>query len=222
MSNIYILFIEIILCFLLMIILYKKEKIDSLYYYAVITFILSNIMSLKTIELYNFELNLGIIPFTSVFIASNIIIQKKGPEEIKKLIMLLLATSILSYTVLYLISIMNSSNINLFTSASYDNIFIDSPRIYFANIVTILYTLFFNSKLYYYLKKEKNQIWLSNIFSNIIIQFIASILFSFLAYAITKELIDILKLTMIRYIISLIVIFVGTPIIYITNNIKEK
>ena len=193
MSNIYILFIEIILCFLLMIILYKKEKIDSLYYYAVITFILSNI-----------------------------IIQKKGPEEIKKLIMLLLATSILSYTVLYLISIMNSSNINLFTSASYDNIFIDSPRIYFANIVTILYTLFFNSKLYYYLKKEKNQIWLSNIFSNIIIQFIASILFSFLAYAITKELIDILKLTMIRYIISLIVIFVGTPIIYITNNIKEK
>ena len=222
MSNIYILFIEVILCFLLMLIMYKKDNINSLYYYAVIIFILSNLMSLKTIELYDFELNLGIIPFTSIFIASNIIIQKKGPEEIKKLIMILLATSILSYITLYLVSLMNSSNINLFTSASYDNIFIDSPRIYFSNIVTMLYTLFFNSKLYYYLKKEKNQIWLSNIFSNIIIQFISSILFSFLAYAITKEVIDVLKLTMIRYIISLVVCFIGTFIIYITNNIKEK
>ena len=222
MSNIYILFIEVILCFLLMLIMYKKDNINSLYYYAVIIFILSNLMSLETIELYDFELNLGIIPFTSIFIASNIIIQRKGPEEIKKLIMILLATSILSYITLYLVSLMNSSNINLFTSASYDNIFIDSPRIYFSNIVTMLYTLFFNSKLYYYLKKEKNQIWLSNIFSNIIIQFISSILFSFLAYAITKEVIDVLKLTMIRYIISLVVCFIGTFIIYITKNIKKK
>lgn len=222
MTNIQILFIEIVLCFLLMLILYKKSKIEGLYYYIIISFILSNLMSLKIIELYSFDLNLGIIPFTTVFIASNIIIQKKGPDEIKKLILTILATSIISYLIFYLVSIMQASNINLFTSASYNNIFIDSPRIYFANIVTILYTLFFNSKLYYYLKKEKNRIWISNIFSNIIIQFIASILFPVLAYAITKEMIDILKLIMIRYIISLVVCFIGTFIIYIATNMKEK
>lgn len=222
MNNIHILFIEIILCLSLLIILYKKYRINGMYSYIIVSFILSNLMSLKTIELYNYDLNLGIIPFTTIFIASNIIVQKKGPEEIKKLILILLATSIISYAILYLITLIEPSNINLFTSASYNNIFIDSPRIYFANIVTILYTLFFNSKLYYYLKKEKNRIWISNIFSSIIIQFIVATLFSIIAYAITIEIIDILKLIMIRYIISLIICTISTFTIYITNNIKEK
>ncbi len=222
MNNIHILFIEIILCLSLLIILYKKYRINGMYSYIIVSFILSKLMSLKTIELYNYDLNLGIIPFTTIFIASNIIVQKKGPEEIKKLILILLATSIISYAILYLITLIEPSNINLFTSASYNNIFIDSPRIYFANIVTILYTLFFNSKLYYYLKKEKNRIWISNIFSSIIIQFIVATLFSIIAYAITIEIIDILKLIMIRYIISLIICTISTFTIYITNNIKEK
>lgn len=220
MTNTHILVIELILCLILMIILYKKYKIDGMYYYIIISFILSNLMSLKTIELYNYDINLGIIPFTTVFISSNIIIQKKGPEEIKKLILTILSISVISYIILYLVTLMNPSNINVFTSASYNNIFIDSPRIYFANIVTIIYTLFFNSKLYYYLKKEKNRIWISNLFSSIIIQFIASIVFPVLAYAITKEAIDILKIIMVRYIISLIVCFASTFIIYIAN--KEK
>ena len=71
-------------------------------------------------------------------------------------------------------------------------------------------------------QKEKNHIWLSNIFSSIIIQFIASILFSFLAFAITTEIIEIIKIMIIRYAISLIICFVGTIIIYITNSIKER
>lgn len=222
MNNIILLGTEFVLCLVLMLILYKKNKINGLYYYTIISFILSNLMSLKTIELFGFELNLGIINFANIFIASNIIIQKKGPEEVKRLILTLLMTSITSYAIFYLISLMNPSNINIFTSASYNNIFIDSPRIYFASIVTMLYTLFFNSKLYFYLKKEKNQIWLSNIFSSIIVQFIASILFPILAYAITKEVLDILKIIMIRYVLSLIVCFLGTFIIYIANGIKEK
>jgi len=179
-------------------------------------------MSLKTIDINNFSLNLGLIPFLSLFLVTNIIIQKKGKEEIKKIIILLLSISLISYIILLLSSKLESSPINLFTNKSFDNIFMNSTRIYFANIVTILYMLFLNSSIYYYIKKQKNMIWISNIFSNIIIQFLATIIFVLLAYAITTDTIDIIGKIIIRYLISVIVTSIGTITIYIANAIKEK
>ena len=85
MTNIYLLIIETIICLTIMMISYKKYKLDGLYGYIIIAFILSNIMSLKIIPFYGFDINLGIVPLTTTFIASNIIIQKYGTEEIKKL-----------------------------------------------------------------------------------------------------------------------------------------
>ena len=67
----------------------------------------------------------------------------------------------------------------------------------------------------------KNNILISNIFSTIIIQFIASILFGVIAYTFIKEPIDIIKIIMIRYLMSLVVGIIGTIPIYITKYIKE-
>ena len=221
MNTIY-LIIELVICFIGIILLYAKYKLEGLYSYLIITAIITTIMSLKTIDFYNFSLNLGLIPYITIFIVSNIIIQKKGTEEIKKIILILLTTSTFSYIIILLSCKLESSPINIFMNKSFDNIFIDSARIYFANIVTTLYMLFLNSKLYYYLKKEKNKIIISNIFSSVIVQFLATIIFILLAYAITTPMTDIIAKMIIRYIISLIVMFLGTIIIYITNNIKEN
>lgn len=221
MNSLNLLLIEIILCFVTQVLLYKHYKIKGLYAYTIVALILSCLMALKTISLYDYDINLGIIPFISIFISCNIIIQKQGPEAIKKLILTLMATSIISYAMLYLVKLMNPSDINLFTSASYDNIFSDSLRMYFANLVTMLYSLLLNSKLYYYLKKIKNNILISNIFSNIIIQFISSILFGLIAYIFIKEPFDIIKLIMIRYLVSLIVGIIGTIPIYLTKKVTE-
>lgn len=221
MNNITLLSIELIISIITMLLLYKVYKIKGLYAYSIVAFILSNIMSLKTISVYNFDTNLGIILFTTVFISNNIIIQKKGLEETKKLLLYIIACSIISYGILYITSLIGSSNINLFTNKSYDNIFINSARIYFANIVTILYSLLFNSKLYYSLKVIKNKIYISNLFTSIITQFIASILFPIIAYAFIKSPVDIIKIIVIRYMISLIVSIIGTIVIYFANIIKE-
>lgn len=221
MNSINLLIIETILCLFTQIFLYRHYKIKGLYAYTIVALILSSIMSLKTISLYGFDLNLGIVPFISIFTTSNILIQKKGPDATKTLILIIITTFLISYTILYLVKLMKPSNINLFTSASFDNILNNSLRIYFANFVTILYSLLLNSKLYYYLKKMKNIILVSNLFSTIIIQFIASILFGLIAYIFIKEPIDIIKIIMIRYLTSLIIGLIGTISIYLTKNIKE-
>ncbi len=216
------LLIELIICLIIMIILYKFYKTNGLYAYMISAFIISNIMTLKLIPLLSFDINLGIVPLTTIFIASNIIVQKQGAEEIKKTSLILVATAIVSFGIIYLTSLLNSSEINLFTNKSYDNIFIGSARIYFANIATILYAILLNSKLYLYLKSVKNKIWISNIFSGIIIQFLVAILFNLIAYTFEKEPIEILQLIIVRYMISLIAAIIGTANIYIGSKIKDK
>ena len=221
MNSSTLLIIELILCLITQIFLYKKYKSTGLYIYIIICLLTASLMSLKTTTLYNFDINLGLIPFVTIFTSANILIQKNGPEEIKKIILITSSSYLISYIILYLVQVMDSSNINLFTSASYDNILANSMRMFFANFVTMLYSLLLNSKLYYYLKKMKNNILISNIFSTIIIQFLASILFGIIAYTFIKEPIDIIKIIMIRYLISLLIGILGTIPIYMTKKVIE-
>ncbi len=222
MISVTLLGIELITCIIFILFLYKKYTSLGLYIYTIASMILTCLMSLKTITIYDYDLNLGIIPFVTIFIVSNILIQKKGPEEMKTHLLVILSTTILSFIILLLVSIMASSKIALFTNASYDNIFDNSIRLLFASIVTMLYSLILNNKLYFYLKRMKNNIFISNVFSTIIIQFIASILFSIIAYTFVKDTIDIIKLIMVRYLLSLVVGLIGTIPIYITKYIKEQ
>lgn len=222
MNSLSLLIIELIICTVAIIILYKNYHLVGLYAYTIVSIILSCMMSFKMITIYNYDMNLGIIPLVTIFIVSNIIIQKNGPDETKKHLLLTVGILVISYIILLLIKQMSASRIGLFTSASYNNIFDNSLRIIFANAVTILYSLILNNKLYYYLKRMKNSIIISNIFSIIIIQFIASILFGVIAYTFIKEPIDIIKIIMIRYLVSLVVGLVGTIAIITTKYIKEQ
>ena len=222
MNSLYLLIIELIICIISIIIFYKNYKLVGLYAYTIASIILSCMMSFKMITVYNYDMNLGIIPLVTTFIVANIIIQKIGPEETKKHLLLTVIVLTVSYIILLLIKMMSASKIGLFTSASYNNIFDNSLRIIFANIVTILYSLILNNKLYYYLKRMKNNIIISNIFSTIIIQFRSSILFGIIAYTFIKEPIDIIKIIMIRYLMSLVVGLAGTVAIITTKYIKEQ
>lgn len=222
MNSLSLLIIELIICTVAIIILYKNYHLVGLYAYTIVSIILSCMMSFKMITIYNYDMNLGIIPLVTIFIVSNIIIQKNGPDKTKKHLLLTVGILVISYIILLLIKQMSASRIGLFTSASYNNIFDNSLRIIFANAVTILYSLILNNKLYYYLKRMKNSIIISNIFSIIIIQFIASILFGVIAYTFIKEPIDIIKIIMIRYLVSLVVGLVGTIVIITTKYIKEQ
>lgn len=222
MSQINLLILELVLCLTMIIVLYKKYSKLGIYIYCITAMTLASIMSLKTITLYNYDINLGIIPLVTIYTASNILIQKQGKDESKNILIITLLSFIVGYILLYLTSIMKSSNINLFTSASYDNIFAESIKIYFATLVSTLYSLLLNMNLYYYLKKIKNSIIISNIFSSIIIQFISSIIFGLISNIFVKDAIDIIKIIMIRYLMSLAIAIISTIVIYISNLIKDK
>lgn len=221
MINIILIFIEMISCYTLLLILYKKFKTDGIYVYGIIATFLSCIMSLKQIELMGVNVPIGFALTTSLIIAGNMITQKRGPEELKTYLSLVLITALISCSFLNLSGILDSSDYNKVANMSYDNIFKYNLRIYLGLIISVILSIFLSSKLYYLLKRLQNKIILSNIFSIIIIELLENILFIFIAYLFEYEPIDLILCLVIRYMIKTSIGLIGTIPIYIANKYKQ-
>lgn len=218
MRNALLVVAEVLICYITMIILNKKYKTDGLYVYGIIGTFLSCIMSLKQIDIFNVSVPVGFGIVTSLVIAGNIITQKRGPEEIKSYVILILVTALISCCFLNFSGLIKSSDYNLPGNQSYDSIFDYNLRVYIGNIVSIIFSVWINSKLYYEIKKIKNKIILSNIFSITITELLGNALFIFIAYLFEYELLNLVLCIIFRYMFKITIGIIGTIPIYITNK----
>lgn len=223
MRNILLIVGEVILCYIAIIFLNKKYKTDGLYVFAIIATFISCIMGLKQITiLEKIDIPTGLGITTSIIIAGNIITQKRGPQEIKTYLALILVTALVSCCFLNLSGLMEGSDYNKFANKSYDSIFEYNLRIYLGTIISIIVGVLISSKLYYELKKIKNKIGISNIFSMIIAGLVETLLFVLIAYLFdpgkSEIVFDIIFCIIFRYLIKTVVGIIGTIPIYITNK----
>lgn len=220
MRNIILILIEITICYSSMLLLYKKYRTDGIYVYGIIATFTSCIMSLKQIDLMGVSVPIGFGVTTTLIIAGNLITQKKGPEELKTYITLILVTALVSCCFLNLSGLTESSKYNEIANKSYDSIFKYNLRIYFGLIISIIISSYLGSKLYYILKRVQNKIIISNIFSIIIIELLENTLFILVAYLFEYEVIDLMLCIVFRYMIKTIVGIIGTIPLYIANKIN--
>jgi uncharacterized integral membrane protein (TIGR00697 family) len=218
MRNLILIVSEVLICYILMLILSKKYKTDGLYVYGIIATFISCIMSLKKIEMISVSVPIGFGVTTSLIIAGNIITQKRGPEELKTYLALILVTVLVSCCFCNLSGLMESSNYNLYANKSYDSIFAYNLRIYLALLVSLLLSTWISSKLYYLLKRLQNKIILSNIFSIIIVEVIENTVFILGAYLFEYKAMDIILCLIFRYTIKTIIGLIGTIPIYIASK----
>lgn len=209
---------EVFICYTIITILNKKYKTDGLYVYVIIATFISCIMSLKQIDVLNVSVPIGFGVVTSILIAGNIITQKRGPEEIKNYLTLILVTALISCCFLNFSGLIESSDYNLPGNKSYDSIFDYNLRVYIGNLVSIILSVWINSKLYYEIKKIKNKIILSNIFSITITELLGNTIFMFIGYLFEYELLDIVLCIIFRYMFTITIGIIGTIPIYITNK----
>lgn len=218
MNNIILIIIEVIVCYTALLILNKKYKTDGIYVYAIIATFISCIMSLKQIDILGIAVPTGLGVTTSLILAGNLITQKRGPEELKTYLTLILVTSLISCCFLNLSGLMESSNYNKFANKAYDSIFKYNLRVYIALIISVLSTTYFGSKIYYSLKRLENNIIISNIFSLIIVESLENISFILIAYLFEYEVIDLILCLLFRYMIKTIIGVLGTIPLYIANR----
>ena len=131
-------------------------------------------------------------------------------------------SSLVSCCFLNLSGLMEPSNYHNVANKAYDKIFEYNLRVYIATIISIIASVWVSSKIYYELKKIRNQIAISNIFSTIITQLLDNVLFVLIAFLFapgkTEIVFDIILCIIFRYIIKTIIGLLGTIPIYITKK----
>ena len=201
-----------------MLVLYKKYKTDGLYVYGIIATFAACIMSLKQIDIMSVTVPIGFATSISIIVAGNLITQKRGPEELKTYLSLILITALVSCCFLNLSGLIKSRKFNEMANKSYDSIFKYNLRIYLALIISTLISTYLSSKIYYLIKRLQNKIILSNIFSIIIIELLDNVLFTLIAFLFDYELVDLMLCLVFRYMIKTIIGLLGTIPLYIANK----
>lgn len=220
MINTILIFAETILCYIAFVVLYKKYKTDGLYIFAIFATFIACVMNLKTIEIMNIGVPLGFGITTSIVLAGNLITQRQGLEEIKNYILIILITGIVAFGTLNLSGMLNSSEYNYLANKAYDNIFIYNIRMYLALIISTVTSVYLSTNLFYTIKRIKNKIILSNIFSIIITEFFENIIFVLIAYLFEYKGIDIILCIIFRYTIKSVIGMLGTIPLYIANKLN--
>lgn len=218
MRNILLIIAEMLVCYSLMLILSKKYKTDGLYVYGIVATFTTCIMSLKSIDIMNIPVPIGFASSISIIIAGNLITQKRGPEELKTYLSLILITSLISCSFLNLSGLMEPSKFNEMANNSFNSIFKYNLRMYLAIIFSITISTYLSSKIYYLIKRLQNKIILSNIFSIIIVEFLDNIIFVLIAYLLSYKTIDLILCIVFRYMIKTIIGLLGTIPLYISNK----
>ena len=219
--NIVLLLIEVLFSSFTLIYLYHKYKYEGIYLWISIFSIILGILSQKMVEIFGLEINLGFTINSLIFIASNILVQKKGPDEVNKILSIIILSNVVIYSFSIISTIISISSINEITNNAFDKLFYLNNRIYFANVISLIISIWLNSILYHQIRQIKNKIIISNILSTIIIHFIECILFCLISYIFKIPFINIIELIVIRYIFKTTIGLIGTNIIYMLNSIER-
>lgn len=222
MNYIYFL-IEVLLVLLLLILFYKIGKKDGLFNYIGFMSSLLSVIMFKSIDILSFEVSLGIPILMSLFVCSNIIVQRYGIDEIMKIIKSFIFPYIFTIIILSLTSLLSSSEYNLITNNAFNNLFgynLENLRLIVSGLLSVGFMLWYNAYIYYYIRKNRNKYLFSNIGSMLIIQFIESVIFVFIAYIGTFDINVLLGMIIIRYLLKVVIGFISLIPISIVLKIK--
>lgn len=216
-----ILLIEIIVTFFALIMANKLYGKNGLYFWLIIFIIASTILSVKTVIIFKYEVSLGIVPYVSNFICMNILVQKYGTEQNRKIVICSIMSLIFSYFLILILNNCSIDYINLENNEAFINVFKLDIIKCIAFVIAYIASILANIELYYQIRKTKNKIWISNLISTIIIQFTDTVLYSIIAYLVFADIkffvFSIIITTIIKYIVGII----GTGAIYICKKIED-
>jgi len=216
------LFIEIALIYFVMVLFYKYSKKEGLFIYISLMSSLLGIVMYENIDVFSFQCDLGIPIAMSVFICSNIIIHRYGSDETGRIIKYFVFPYVVVNIILSLFSLVNYSN---YSNNLFDSLFgynLNNVRVFIGYLLSIGFMLWYNSYMYYYLRKNKNSFLFSNIGTILIIQFIESIMFVFVSYVGIIDINLTFGIIVIRYLVKVFVGFMGLIPISVILKLKDR
>ena len=217
------LFIEILFTFFLLVLFYRCGKKDGLYLYIGLMSSILSVVMFKVIDLFSFQINLGISIIMGLFICNNIIIQRFGMDEVKRINRTFCVSYLVTYSVIFLLTFMNNGSYNLIGNDGFDALFgVGNLRIVIAGFISVLFLLWYNSYIYYYIRRNRNNLWFSNIGSMLVIQMLESIIFILISYVGSFDFTLLFGMIVIRYLMKVFIGMMGLVPVYMIVKMRNE
>lgn len=212
--------ITLVISFTFVILSYKFLGKTGLFLWIAIATIVSNIQTVKLVNIFGIESSLGTILYGSTFLATDILNLKYGKKEAKKTILIGFLTMIVM-TVFMSLCLKYAPSSNDFAQQSLTTIFTVNIRITIASLIAFALSQFIDTILFQKLQKKYNKLWLSNNASTIICQIIDTIIFCTITYYGLVDIQVIFQIMISMYVFKFVIALCDTPYIYIANKIKK-
>lgn len=212
--------ITLVISFTFVILSYKFLGKTGLFLWIAIATIVSNIQTVKLVNIFGIESSLGTILYGSTFLATDILNLKYGKKEAKKTILIGFLTMIVM-TVFMSLCLKYAPSSNDFAQQSLTTIFTVNIRITIASLIAFAFSQFIDTILFQKLQKKYNKLWLSNNASTMICQIIDTIIFCTITYYGLVDIQVIFQIMISMYVFKFVIALCDTPYIYIASKIKK-
>lgn len=212
--------ITLVISFTFVILSYKFLGKTGLFLWIAIATIVSNIQTVKLVNIFGIESSLGTILYGSTFLATDILNLKYGEKEAKKTILIGFLTMIVM-TVFMSLCLKYAPSSNDFAQQSLITIFTVNIRITVASLIAFAFSQFIDTILFQKLQKKYNKLWLSNNASTMICQIIDTIIFCTITYYGLVDIHVIFQIMISMYAFKFVIALCDTPYIYIASKIKK-
>lgn len=213
-------FLTLILSFISIILCYKYLEKNGLFLWIIVATLVSNIQTVKTVELFGLETSLGTILYGSTFLATDILNYKYGLKESRKTITYGFLSMIIM-TIFMIICLLYQPSVNDFSQESLSIIFSFNIRITIASLVGFCVSQFMDTLIFHKLQKKYKKLWLSNNVSTMFCQIVDTVIFTLITYAGTINLNAIIEIMISMYIFKFFVALLDTPFMYLASKIKK-
>lgn len=212
-------FVDIVFCFSFDLLFYKFFGKKGLFVWIAIATIISNIQTVKIVNIFGVETSLGNVLYGSTFLATDILNEYYGKEEARKSIYYGF-TSMVVMTLLMSISLLFNPSVNDFASDSLNLIFTLNIRITIASIVGFCVSQFLDTWTFQYIKQHNDKLWVRNNLSTMISQVFDTVLFVTISYIGTVPFSTIIQLMMSMYVFKFFIAIFDTPFMYLSKKVK--
>lgn len=208
--NLIIFILELLLSFIIIYFSFKHNIPRNILIIQLI--ILSSVMGVKLITINSTDIQLGLLFSTIIYILCNIVIQKKGIEQINVYL-----KGIIFYTFIFMLIIFSNEIISFLNNSNLiisDLIYLPHIKIILSNSLALIIGIYVNSYMYYDIKKNKNNIILSTISSGILALAIECLIFSILTFDFNDSIVLFITSLSYKFLIKFIILILGIPLIY--------
>ena len=222
-------FLTVLLDLSFAITMYRMFGRYGLYGIIIFSLMMANIQGPKLTVIFGFQTSMGVILYSSIFFATDLLSEKYGRAEAQRAVMMGFITNIMLvvFSQMSLLYIPSTASETAEYASSVHNalvtVFSYTPRFVFGSLMAYLLSQSFDVWIYHLIKEATHgkYLWLRNTGSTLLSQAVDTLIYGLVVWWGIVELQTALQLAGAKYIFKFLIAILDTPFIYAARSWKQ-